>query len=194
MTGLARALFVTTALVPTLAFAQQTPSQLDYTYVELAYDESDFEVAGGGDVDGDGLTLSGSFAITDEWHAFASYGNADLDFGIDIDTWAIGAGYRYPLRDDIDLYGRVLYINSETDVPGPFDLDDDGLGLQFRIRSLVTDVLELEGGIQYIDVGDNDTSLQAAARYHFTEALSAGIGLTFAGDTDGISINARFSF
>jgi hypothetical protein len=194
MNGVSRALFFTAVLVPTIGLAQQTPSELAYTYVELAYDESDFEVAGGGDVDGDGLTLSGSFAITDEWHAFASYGNADLDFGIDIDTWAIGAGYRYPLRDDIDLYGRVLYINSETDVPGPFDLDDDGLGLQFRIRSLVTDVLELEGGIQYIDVGDNDTSLQAGARYHFTDALSAGVGLTFAGDTDGISINARFTF
>jgi hypothetical protein len=194
MNGVSRALLVVAVWLPVAGFAQEAPSQLEYTYVELAYDESDFEVAGGGDVDGDGLTLSGSFAITDEWHAFASYGNADLDFGIDIDTWAIGAGYRYPLRDDTDLYGRVLYISSETDVPGPFDFDDDGLGLQFRIRSLVTDVLELEGGIQYIDVGDNDTSLQAGARYHFTDALSAGVGLTFAGDTDGISINARYTF
>jgi hypothetical protein len=192
MNRFSRVLLVMAVSTPALGRAQET--LLDYTYVELSYDESDFEVAGGGDIDGDGLTLSGSFRITDEWHAFASYGNADLDFGIDIDSWAIGAGYRYPLREEIDLYGRVLYIDNETDRPGPFDLDEDGLGLQLRIRSLVTDVLELEGGIQYIDVGDNDTSLQALARYHFTDALSAGIGLTFAGDTDGISINARFSF
>jgi hypothetical protein len=43
-------------------------------------------------------------------------------------------------------------------------------------------------------VGDSDTSLQAGARYYFTDEFSAGIGLTFAGDTDGIGINARFSF
>jgi hypothetical protein len=100
----------------------------------------------------------------------------------------------FPLRDDIDLYGRVLYINSEIDTPGPGNPDEDGLGLQFRIRALVTDELELEGGIQYIDVGDDDMSLQAGARYYFTPQLSAGVGLTFGGDTDGIGINARFSF
>jgi hypothetical protein len=196
MNGFSRVLLVVAASIPAVGFAQQpaaAPGRLDYTYVELSYDESDFDVAGG-DIDGDGLTLSGSFELTEEWHAFASYGNADLDFGIDIDTWAIGAGYRYPLRADVDLYGRVLYLDSEVDGPGPGNNDEDGLGLQFRIRSLVTDVLELEGGVQYVDVGDSDVSLQVSARYHFTAALSAGVGLTFGGDTDGIGVNARFSF
>ena len=32
------------------------------------------------------------------------------------------------------------------------------------------------------------------ARYNFTEQFSAGIGITLAGDTDGIGINARYSF
>jgi hypothetical protein len=185
------------ALLPAVGTAQQqAPVQppFSYSYVEIAYDESDFDVAGGGDIDGDGLTLSGSFEINDDWHAFASYGTADLDFGIDVDTWAIGAGYRYPLQDDIDLYGRVLYIDSAVDVPGPADPDEDGLGLQFRIRARINAELEVEGGIQHIDVGDSDTSLQAGARYYFTDEFSAGIGLTFAGDTDGIGINARFSF
>ncbi len=58
----------------------------------------------------------------------------------------------------------------------------------------VSEEFEVEGGIQHVDVGDSDTSLQASARYHFTENFSAGIGLTFAGDTDGIGINARYSF
>jgi hypothetical protein len=198
--GVSRALLAAAALSPALSQAQQEnttrpqSSQFNYSYVELAYDESDFDLGGGGDIDGDGLTLSGSFEINDEWHVFASYGNADLDFGIDIDTWAIGGGYAFPLRDDVDIYGRVLYINTEADVPGPGDPDEDGLGLQARIRAMLTDELEVEGGIQHLDVGDSDTSLQVSARYHFTSQLSAGIGLTFAGDTDGLGINARFSF
>jgi hypothetical protein len=136
----------------------------------------------------------GSFELNNEWHVVASYGQADLDFGFDLDTLAIGAGYVYPLKDGIDLYGRVLYIDMEVDGPGPLDADDDGLGLQFRIRGRVSDELELEGGLQYVDVADSDTSLQAGARYYFSESFSAGIGLTFGGDADGIGINARFEF
>jgi hypothetical protein len=30
--------------------------------------------------------------------------------------------------------------------------------------------------------------------YYFSDAFSAGIGLTFGGDRDGIGINARYSF
>jgi hypothetical protein len=199
MNGVLRVLLGTAALVPVVVAAQETQQgrptepQFEYTYVEIGYDETEFEV-GPGDIDGDGLTVSGSFELNNEWHVFASYGQADLDFGLDLDTFAIGAGYVYPLKSDIDLYGRVLYIDSEVDGPGPLNADDDGLGLQFRIRGRVSDELELEGGIQYVDVADSDTSLQAGARYHFSETFSAGIGLTFGGDADGIGINARFQF
>jgi hypothetical protein len=199
MKALTPTLLVTALALPALGHAQSNStrpqsSQLNYSYVEIGYDESDFNVPGPGDVDGDGFTVSGSFEIKDQWHAFASYGTADLDLGIDIDTWALGAGYVFPLKDDVDLYGRVLYIDSNVDLPGPGDADDDGLGLQLRIRAKVTDDLEVEGGIQHIDVGDSDTSLQVGARYHFTPAFSAGLGLTFAGDTDSFGINARFEF
>lgn len=193
MNGVSRTLLAAAVLIPVAGFAQERPqrSQFSYNYVELSYDENDFDVPGG-DVDGDGLTLSGSFEINDDWHAYASYGSYDLDFGIDVDTWMIGAGYSYPIRSGVDLYGRVLYI--DTSVDGPFNGDDDGLGLQFRIRGRVNDALELEGGVQYVDVGDSDTSLTASARYHFNRSFSAGLSLTFGGDTDGIGINARFTF
>jgi hypothetical protein len=192
-------LFGTALLVPALVAAQEAqearPSEpeFEYTYVEISYDETEFEI-GPGEIDGDGLTISGSFELNNEWHVFASYGQADLDFGFDLDTLAIGAGYVFPLQNDIDLYGRVLYIDMEVDGPGPLDADDDGLGLQFRIRGRVSEELELEGGIQYVDVADSDTSLQAGARYYFSDSFSAGIALTFGGDTDGIGINARFQF
>ena len=199
MNGVSKTLLgMTVLLVPAVSMAQQQTTSTEpfsYTYAELAYDESDFDLGGGGDIDGDGLTLSGSYALNDDWHIYGSYGAADLDFGIDIDTLAIGAGYRYPLQDDVDIYGRVLYISSDVDAPGPGGgLDEDGLGLQVRIRYRVTDEFEVEGGIQHVDVFDSDTSLQAMARYHFNRNFSAGIGLTFAGDTDTFGINARYSF
>jgi hypothetical protein len=187
---------MTVLLLPAVSMAQQQQAQsrpFSYTYAELAYDEADFDLGFGGDLDGDVLTLSGSFEINEDWHAYASFANGDLDSGIDVDTWAIGAGYRYPLRDDVDIYGRVLYLSSDVDV-GPFGADDDGLGLQARIRYRVSDEFEVEGGIQHVDVNDSDTSLQAMARYHFNDSFSVGLQLTFAGDTDSFGINARYSF
>jgi hypothetical protein len=197
MNGVSRTLLATTVLLlPAVTTAQQQNQSrpFSYSYAELAYDESDFDLGGGGDIDGDGFTISGSYEINEDWHAYASYGMADLDFGIDVDTLAIGAGYRYPLQDDLDIYGRVLYINADADVPGPGDADEDGLGLQVRLRFRVSDEFEVEGGIQHLDVGDSDTSLQASARYHFNQNFSAGITLTFAGDTDTFGINGRYSF
>jgi hypothetical protein len=178
-------LLAAAVLLPTVATAQQaTQSQpFNYSYVEIGYDEFDV-----GPFDGDGLTLTGSFEITDDWHLVAAYGAADFDGGGDLDTWTVGAGYRHPLKSNVDLYGRALYISD--DGPG----DDDGLGLQVRLRAMVSDDVEVEGGIQHIDVRDSDTSLQAGVRYHFNDNFSAGLGLTFAGDTDSLGINARFSF
>jgi hypothetical protein len=193
--GVSRALLGAALLLPALSQAQQSAArpesaQFNYTYVQLSYDEIDFDV-GPFSVDGDGLTLSGSFELTDEWHIYTSYSQIDLDPGSDVDTWAVGAGYVFPLKDGIDLYGRVLYIDQNADAGS---LDDDGLAVQGRIRARITDEFELEGGLQYVDVSDSDISLQASARYHFSEQFSAGVGITFAGDTDGIGINARYSF
>jgi opacity protein-like surface antigen len=198
MNGVSRALLCTAVLLPAVSAAQESAatrpqsSQFNYSYVEISYDETDFDF-GPFNIDGDGLTLAGSFEINDEWHAYASYGNADLDFGIDLDTWTLGAGYAFPLNQDTDLYGRVLYIDINADA-GPAAADEDGLGFQFRIRSRITEEFEAEGGIQYTDVVDGDTSLQAFARYYFTETFSAALGLTFAGDTDSIGVSARYSF
>ena len=87
----------------------------------------------------------------------------------------------------------MLYVDQNVDA-GPANADDDGLAVQGRIRARINDQFELEGGLQYVDVSDSDISVQASARYNFTEQFSAGIGITLAGDTDGIGINARYSF
>jgi len=193
--GVSRALLCTAFSLPAFGQAQDArpeSAEFNYTYLEVSYDEHDFDL-GNASVDGDGITLSGSFELTDDWHIYTSYSQADLDFGIDVDTWAVGAGYVYPLKDGIDLYGRVLYVDQNVDA-GPANADDDGLAVQGRIRARINDQFELEGGLQYVDVSDSDISVQGSARYNFSDQFSAGIGITLAGDTDGISINARYSF
>ena len=196
MNGVSRAVLVATVvLMPALSSAQQTSkSGFDYNYAELSYDKHDFDVSRAPDnIDGDGFTLSGSFKVAEDWHVYASYGTANLDFGIGVDTWALGLGYNYSLKPNVDLYGRVLYIDQSAS-SGSFSSHDNGLGLQFRVRGRVNDKVEVEGGIQYLDVASSDTSLQGSVRYYFTRAFSAGVGVTFGGDQDGLGINARYSF
>jgi hypothetical protein len=204
MNGVSRALLFTAVLLPAAGQAQESASrpqsaQFNYSYVQLGYNEADFNLGGPFEGDGDGLSLAGSFEISDDWHVYASYGSADVDVGgpfnadIDVDTWTLGAGYVFPLKENVDIYGRVLYIDTSADL-GALNADEDGLGLQASIRAGITEEFELEGGLLYVDVADTDTSLQAIARYHFTEQFSAGVGITFGGDADGIGIHARYSF
>jgi hypothetical protein len=198
MNGVLRAVIVGAVCMPAVCAAQQAArpkSGFDYSYVELEYADTEFDVSDGGNIDGDGFTLRGSIELSDEWHAFASYGQSDLDFGIDLDTFTIGAGYVYPLKDDLDLYGRVMYIKEDVDFPSPFaDPDDDGLGLQVRVRGRINPNFEVEGGIQYLHIDNSDTSLQAEGRYYFTNEFSVGVGLTFAGDADGLGVSVRYTF
>ena len=120
MNRASQALLLTALVFPALSMAQEPAAtrpqspQFNYSYVELGYDETDFDL-GPVDVDGDGLTLSGSFEINDEWHAYASYGSADLDFGIDVDTWVLGAGYVFPLKEDVDSTGECSISTSASD-------------------------------------------------------------------------------
>jgi len=195
--GILALLAIGSLLLPAVSSAQQSSqstSGLGYTYVELGYDKHDFDVERAPDsIDGTGFTLSGSFRVSDNWHVYGSYGNADVDFGIDIDTWVLGLGYNYSLNPKLDLYGRVLYIDQSAD-SGSFSSHDNGLGVQLRIRGRVNEKVELEGGIQYVDVASSDTSLQGSVRYYFSRSLSAGVGITFGGDADGLGVNVRYSF
>ena len=199
MNGVSRAVLVATVLLlPALSSAQEgsksSKSGFDYNYAELSYDKHDFDVSRAPDnINGDGFTLSGSFKVGADWHVYASYGTANVDFGIDVDTWALGLGYSYSVKPNVDLYGRVLYIDQSASA-GQFSAHDNGLGLQFRVRGRVNDKVEVEGGIQYLDVASSDTSLQASVRYYFTRAFSAGVGVTFGGHQDGLGVNARYSF
>ena len=198
MNGVSRVLLVAALLLPALSSAQESSksarSGFDYNYAELSYDKHDFDVSRAPDnIDGDGFTLSGSFKVADDWHVYGSYGTANLDFGINVDTWVLGLGYQYSLKPNVDLYGRVLYIDQSAS-SGQFSAHDNGLGLQFRVRGRVNEKVELEGGIQYVDVASSDTSLQASVRYYFSRALSGGVGITFGGDADGLGVNVRYSF
>lgn len=181
-----------TLLVPFLAQAEG----LNYTYVEGAYVNTDFDDF---NEDVDGFALRGSFEITDQVFLFAGYSDQSASlFGDDFDTNVLnlGVGYAFPIATRTDLYGKLGYVQAEFDFPGPGDADDDGYLLAFGVRSRVVDQLELEGSLNYVDLSDlgDDTTLGLAARWYFTKQFAAGVEGQFGDDTDTLGINARWEF
>ena len=167
-----------------------------YTYGEVGYTRLDIEDF---DADGDMLGIGGSMAIADQFHIFASYddGEVDPDFGpeIDITLLEVGGGINYGISDTVDLVGRLSWVSAELDAGGFGDVDDDGLGLFGGLRAMMNLQLELNGGIGYTDIEDNDeASLDIGAVYNFTETFAVTADASFGDDISSYGIGLRMYF
>lgn len=167
---------------------------MSYSFAEAAYLDTklDSDIA---DVDGDGIQLRGSLAITDTFFAFVGYQDLGFDFGVDATSIQVGAGAHWPLQDKIDIVGRVGIIKTEVEV-GRFDEDDDGFIIGARLRGEVAPRFELEGGFDYADLDDvgNSTSIVGEARYFFMDQLSGGVMVEIGDDATTIGVAARWTF
>lgn len=179
-------------LVTTLLATPAVAESPDWNFVQGAYQNADIDVAGF-DVDGDGLGISGSFEIAELVHLFAGYQTFDFDFGVDLDQLAVGVGWHPGMTDTTDLVFEVAYLSAEASAAG-FSDDEDGYGVTLGLRSMVQDNLELAGGINYVDVGDDDTSIDLQGWYTFTNALAVGAGVEFGDDATILGIGLRWYF
>lgn len=177
-----------------LAFSASAGAQgFDYNYLTFGYGNTDFDEV---NVDGDGFTLGGSYAISDNLHLFLDYNSADLDLNIDATTWGAGIGYNTSVSDDIDLIAKLSYEYIELDAPLVGSVDDSGLGLGVGLRFAATSELELNAGINWIDYSDSgsDTAFEAGGWYNFTEAWSLGLNGEWSDDVSTYTVSGRFNF
>lgn len=183
----ASALIASAALLP-LAAQAQSPS---YSYLDLAYVETDID---GFSSNADGFALRGSFELTDSVFMFAGYTDQSIR-NIDFETYNVGFGYAWSFAPTMDLYGKLSYVKAEVDGRG-FSADDDGYGIDVGIRSFVTDKLELEGVISYVDLSDagDDTSFGIGARWYFTPRFAVGAEAVLSDDANSYGIGVRWNF
>lgn len=163
---------------------------MSYSYVDVGYVESDVDDA----PSADGFGVRGSAAFAENWFVFGEYSSQDLG-PAEIDQFAVGFGGRYGLTQEMDLVGRVGYVDGEASA-GPFTIDVDGYLLSVGLRGQIGEGFELEGRIDHVDLGDDgdDTSIAIAGRYFFTEMFAIGAELSSSDDVDTIFAGVRFSF
>ena len=179
-----------------LLLASSTASYAEgfnYNYFDLGYGILEFDDI---DVDGDGFGLGGSYAINPNFHLFAGYQSAGLDFDVDVASFGAGVGYNTALSPTVDAVARLSYQYSEIDAPGFESIDDSGFGIGVGLRFAASDVLELAAGIDYVDFGDggDDTGISLGAFYSFTDAFDAGLSGSWSDDASSYVLTGRFYF
>ncbi len=178
-----------------LAFSfSANADDFDYSYLQLDYGNLEFDDIS---VDGDGLGISGSFAINPDWHVFGGYQSIGLDFGIDLSALSAGIGYNTEMSPTVDAFARFSYEYIELDAPGGFPgTDDNGLGFGIGLRFAASEELEVDAGVDYVDFGDgdDDTAFSVGALYSFSDAFALGLGGSWSDDATAYTLNGRFYF
>jgi len=146
------------------------------------------------DLDGDGVLVRGSFAFHPSYFIIGSLSDIGYDNDVDGFAWTVGIGGHMPINPKLDLVGRLSYVNQDLENRGN-DNDENGYMLSGMVRWLVIEKLELEGGVQHVNLDDsgNDTSLIGEGRYLFTDRFAGGV-LVQLGDSSAFGVNVRFSF
>lgn len=176
------------------AQAQAQVQTLNYSFVELGYNDTSIDV-NGTDIDGDGFYGEASFEVSNSVFIGAGIGKLSYDFGIDQDVFELGIGAHTPLSRQTDLYGTVSYLDAEVSQALLGSTDDTGYALAVGIRHLLTDALEIAGAINYVDIfNDDSTGLNLEARYYFTELVSSGLEYSTTDNADGLSLSIRINF
>ena len=176
------------ALAPLAALADD----MSYSYVDLAYVETDIDGLG---PSADGFGVRGSIGFAENWFVFAEYSSQSVA-DVDIDDIAVGIGGHYGLTESLDLVGRLGWMQVDLSAPGGLEADDDGYLADLGFRGRIGDSVELEGGLRYTDFSDggDDTSVVVGGRFHFNKTWAIGAEYQSGSDRSSILALVRASF
>jgi hypothetical protein len=140
------------------------------------------------------VLVRGSIAFNPSFFVIGSLSDVGYDNDVDGFAWSVGIGGHVPINRQLDLVGRLSYLNQDLKYRGN-DNKEGGYLLSGTVRWAVMEKLEIEGGLQHVDLEDsgNDTSVIGEGRYFFTDRCAGGI-LVQLGDSSAFGVNVRFTF
>lgn len=165
---------------------QEQSNDLSYSFAELRF--VDVDTSGG-----DGFKIAGSYELEGQWILVGALTLLDFNNNVDTTLLEVGGGYVWNYSENFDLVSTLRLVRAEVDTPGG-DADDTGFAFSAGARGFLAPQFEIRGSLNHINLDNSDTYLQVAGDYYFTDQVSAGISLDFAGDTDTFSLGARWYF
>ena len=182
-----------TLLAILLVFSAATSADdFSYNWLQVGYGTLDFDDI---DLDGDGPGFGASFEVNDDFFIFGNYTTVELDFGIDATSTSAGVGYNTTVAEGADLFATVSYEYAEIDFPVLGSDDDSGFGFGVGMRYWVAPGFELNGGVNYVDIGNGgDTAFLFGALYSFVPAIAGGLGASFTDEAYSFSVFGRWYF
>ncbi|MDX2410480.1 MAG: outer membrane beta-barrel protein [Woeseiaceae bacterium] len=165
---------------------QPETSSLSYSYAELRYVDVD---TGGGD----GFSFGGSYELDGPWILVGALNSLEFNNNVDFTLVEFGGGYVWTYANDFDLVSTLRFVRAEVDTPGG-DSAESGFALSSGVRVLVTPEFEVRGSVNHLNLDNNDTYLQLAGDYFFTDKASVGVSLDFGGDMDNFTLGFRWFF
>lgn len=176
-------LLLVTCLLMLFGATSARADGLDYNLVDLGY-ASFNDPASSGVTSDHAYTLDGSYALTESFVIGGAYQHetANLPLGdYSANGYSAGVGYRIPLTNRVDLFPELSYdsVNASETVAGTSaSKTDTGYDLSVELRGLVTDRVELDGGVDHSSVGSATNSLFATGLYSFTNNVAVGLSYT----------------
>lgn len=150
---------------------------LSYGYIEGSYVVPEEDSA---------FRLAGSFAINPQ--LFVKVEGTSYDGG---ELYSGELGFRHALNDTLDLNitGGGLYADSDGSG------SESGFTFGGGLRALVMPKLELNGGIQYLDIADSsEVGFSAGAVYSLMPQFALIGGGRFIDSSEEFNVGVRYSF
>lgn len=69
-----------------------------------------------------------------------------------------------------------------------------GLQIGVGVRALVSEMIELEAGLQHVDVDDDEQSVIGGIRFHASDQFSIGASALIGDDVTSLSLDGRLAF
>ena len=181
-------------IVPGRAISQE----FNYDFVQGTYASSTIDT-GLGDVDANGFGFSGSFSISQNLAFTVGFGTSSVDrfLGLDVDTSSttFGVTAHSSSGSKTDIFGGFTVLMGEVEVSDGFTTisdDDTGNIIDFGLRHMVSDTLELIAVFSRTDIFDDTSNATGfGLRFYSDEKLSLGVGYTIGDDVDTLLLNVR---
>lgn len=191
------------AILSASAFAAPDTG-LSYSYLGGGYLKGTDRYGDANDYDLDGYFAEGSFKLNKNVYLFGEYRNAKTDtvagshFESDAIHYGLGAIIPVSDRFDIDAAGAGVHVSTKPRGNAAAFLskqEEDGYLLQGLARYKLLPALEVNGGMRYSDVGEEDeTTGLVGAVFNFTPAFGVTGRYEFGDNLNTYTVGGRFNF